>query len=170
MLVVLTAGMPGEALAAGVPSLTAVTFLAIGLLLVAAKAAGLVERIGQPAVLGELLIGVAIGNLYLLGMPGLDPLVQQHLIGNEILRFLAELGVVILLFQIGLESEIATMRKVGIPALRRGDDRRRRAVRARHLGDRSAAAARTDVQRPPVRRRDADRDLGRASPAACSRT
>jgi len=117
LFVFLTAGMPGEALAAGVPSLTAITFLAVGLLLIAAKAAGLIERVGQPAVLGELLIGVAIGNLYLLGMPGLDPLVQQHLIGNEILRFLAELGVVILLFQIGLESEISTMRKVGIPAL-----------------------------------------------------
>lgn len=107
---------PGEALAAGVGAQTAVTFLAIGLLLVAAKTAGLVERIGQPAVLGELLIGVAIGNLYLLGLPGLDPLVRTHLVDNEILRFLAELGVVILLFQIGLESEISTMRKVGVPA------------------------------------------------------
>ena len=108
--------LPAEALAAGVPAQTAITFLAIGLLLVAAKAAGLVERIGQPAVLGELLIGVVIGNAYLLGMPWLDPLVHGDLIDNPILRFLAELGVVILLFQIGLESDLGTMRKVGIPA------------------------------------------------------
>jgi Kef-type K+ transport system membrane component KefB len=107
---------PGEALAAGVSTQTAATFLAIGLLLVAAKTAGLIERIGQPAVLGELLIGVAIGNAYLFGMPALDPMVKAHLIDNPTLRFLADLGVVILLFQIGLESEIATMRKVGVPA------------------------------------------------------
>lgn len=115
--VILVAVAPTDALAAGVDSSVAITFLAIGLLLVAAKAAGLVERIGQPAVLGELLIGVAIGNAYLLGFPALDPLVRTHLLDNQILRFLAELGVVILLFQIGLESEISTMRKVGVPAL-----------------------------------------------------
>lgn len=110
------AAFPGDALAAGVTSQTAITFLAIGLLLVAAKTAGLVERIGQPAVLGELLIGVVIGNAYLLGLPWLDPIVHADLIDNPILRFLAELGVVILLFQIGLESDIGTMRKVGVPA------------------------------------------------------
>ena len=56
VVLLMAASLPGEALAAGVSSQTAVTFLAIGLLLVAAKAAGLVERIGQPAVLGELLL------------------------------------------------------------------------------------------------------------------
>ena len=116
VVLLMAASLPGEALAAGVSSQTAVTFLAIGLLLVAAKAAGLVERIGQPAVLGELLIGVAIGNAYLAGLPWLDPLVQEQLIANPILHFLAELGVVVLLFQIGLESELSAMGKVGVPA------------------------------------------------------
>jgi Kef-type K+ transport system membrane component KefB len=105
-----------EAFASGDAAATGLTFLWIGLLLLLAKVASLVERIGQPAVLGELLIGVAIGNVYLLGIPGSEALVAQ-ISDNEILKFLAELGVVILLFQIGLESNIGSMRRVGVAAL-----------------------------------------------------
>jgi len=83
----------------------------IAVILLAAKAASLLERFGQPAVLGEILIGVLLGNLYLLGIDWLEPLR-----GNELIKFLAELGVVILLFQIGLESNIASMKKVGLRA------------------------------------------------------
>ena len=39
------------------------TFVWIVLILLAARTASLVERIGQPAVLGELLVGVLLGNL-----------------------------------------------------------------------------------------------------------
>lgn len=88
------------------------TFLWIAFLLVAAKMASLVERFGQPAVLGELVMGVFLGNLILVGIPWLEP-VKEH----ETIRFLAELGVVILLFQIGLESNIQKMRQVGVRAL-----------------------------------------------------
>jgi Kef-type K+ transport system membrane component KefB len=105
-----------DACASDGSSATAFTFLWIGLLLLFAKIASLVERVGQPAVLGELLLGVAIGNLYVLGVPGTQQLVDQ-IAGSEVLKFLAELGVVILLFQIGLESDVATMRRVGVPAL-----------------------------------------------------
>jgi Kef-type K+ transport system membrane component KefB len=95
---------------------TALTFLFIGLLLLFARIASLVERIGQPAVLGELLVGVAIGNAHLLGIPGTEGVLRE-LVANPILVFLAELGVVILLFQIGLESSVGAMRRVGAPAL-----------------------------------------------------
>lgn len=89
----------------------ALTLFWLAILLLLAKVASLVERIGQPSVLGELVIGVVVGNLTLLGInvfevPEADPL----------LTFLAELGVIILLFQIGLESNIQKMAKVGIPA------------------------------------------------------
>ncbi len=110
-----TAALPAAASEGGAD--VANTFLWIGLLLLLAKVAGLVEKIGQPAVLGELLIGVLIGNLGLLGLPSGFLAITEGLVDNEILRFLAEFGVVILLFQIGLESEISTMRKVGVPAL-----------------------------------------------------
>ena len=92
----------------------AISFLGIAVLLIAAKISGLVEKFGQPAVLGELVIGVILGNLALVGIHSefLDGI--KH---DSIIAFFAELGVVILLFQIGLESNIADMRKVGTKAL-----------------------------------------------------
>jgi len=89
----------------------AATLAWIAVLLLFAKLASLVERIGQPAVLGELVIGVVLGNFALLGFP-----LFESAEGDPLLRFLAELGVIILLFQIGLESNIQKMARVGIPA------------------------------------------------------
>ncbi len=108
--------MSQPALASDGADRTGFTFLCVGILLLLAKMSGLVERIGQPAVLGELAIGVAIGNLHLLGIPGSQPIIAG-LVHDPILEFLAQLGVVLLLFQIGLESNIAAMRQVGGPAL-----------------------------------------------------
>ncbi len=90
----------------------AVTFLWIAVLLVLAKVGSLVERFGQPAVLGELVMGVILGNLSLVGIHVFDVVKQ-----DTIITFLAELGVVVLLFQIGLESNIGKMFKVGMRAL-----------------------------------------------------
>lgn len=87
------------------------TFLWIAVILIVAKVSGLVEKIGQPSVLGELVIGVILGNLGLIGIHLFDPIMQ-----DPIIRFLSELGVVILLFQIGLESNITEMKKVGARA------------------------------------------------------
>jgi Kef-type K+ transport system membrane component KefB len=73
-------------------------------ILVSAKVLGeLAERIGQPAVLGELLAGVLLG-VSVLGI--LDP-------GTEVIHLLAEVGVVLLLFQIGLETNLGSLLKVG---------------------------------------------------------
>lgn len=90
----------------------ALTFLWIAVLLIAAKLSGLIEKLGQPSVLGELLIGVVLGNLALVGISIFDPITL-----DPVIVFLAELGVVILLFQIGLESNIKEMTKVGFPAV-----------------------------------------------------
>jgi len=90
----------------------ATIFLWIAIILLAAKISSLIERFGQPSVLGELVIGVILGNLVLLGIGVFEPLKA-----DLIIAFLAELGVVILLFQIGLESNISRMREVGIKAL-----------------------------------------------------
>jgi len=89
----------------------ALTFLWIAVILLMAKIGGLVEKFGQPAVLGELVIGVILGNLALLGLHTFEPILE-----DGIIKFLAELGVVILLFQIGLESNIKQMKQVGKPA------------------------------------------------------
>lgn len=107
LLVGLATLLPHTALAAG-SSATALHLAWIALLLMSAKLSSLVERFGQPAVVGELLAGILLGNLALVGITGLEA--ARH---DEVLKFLAEFGVIILLFQIGLESDVHTMRKVG---------------------------------------------------------
>jgi Kef-type K+ transport system membrane component KefB len=81
--------------------------LAFGAALVGAKIFGeLAERIGQPAVLGELLAGVLLGPSVL----GLVPLSE----GNFLL---SEIGVVLLLFEVGLETDLEELLRVGAPAM-----------------------------------------------------
>jgi Kef-type K+ transport system membrane component KefB len=89
-----------------------VSLLAISLILLSAKFSGMVERVGQPSVLGELVMGILLGNLYLVGINFFEGVKT-----DEIIKFLSELGVIILLFQIGLESNIEQMKKVGFRAL-----------------------------------------------------
>jgi len=82
---------------------------ALVLILVAAKLCGeLAVRLGQPAVLGELLAGVILGNLSLVGYAGLERLAE-----DPSLDMLARLGVLVLLFEVGLESTVGQMLKVG---------------------------------------------------------
>src|SRR5210317_1396811 len=83
-------------------------FLWIAIIILAAKLSNLVERFGQPAVLGELLVGIIFGNMALAGFNFFEPIRQ-----DVVIRFLAEIGVVILLFQVGLESNIRSMLQVG---------------------------------------------------------
>lgn len=87
---------------------TASLFLWIALLLLAAKLSSLVERFQQPTVLGELLVGVLLGNLGLIGIEWFEPIKT-----DAVLAFLAQLGVVLLLFKSGLETNIDAMLKVG---------------------------------------------------------
>src|SRR5688572_23004904 len=72
--------------------------------LAAAKLFGaLAQWIGQPAVLGELCAGVVLGGS-VLGI--VNP-------KTEVLHLLSELGVIILLFAIGLETDLKKLLKVG---------------------------------------------------------
>jgi Kef-type K+ transport system membrane component KefB len=82
-------------------------------ILVVAKLGGeLFERIRQPAVLGELIGGIILGNLALVGFMGAEPLKT-----NEVIGALAEIGVIILLFEVGLESDLKEMLEVGWSSL-----------------------------------------------------
>lgn len=88
---------------------TAFTWIALALVLLAGKLGGEVAiRLRQPAVLGELLAGIVLGNL---------PLGALTAEGKgEAIGFAAELGVMLLLFQVGLESSVSDMMKVGARA------------------------------------------------------
>jgi len=75
--------------------------------LVTTKALGEVaQRLGQPSVLGELVAGVLLGGS-VLGV--LDP-------ANPTIAALAELGVIVLLFAIGLHTDLRALARVGKPA------------------------------------------------------
>ena len=87
--------------------------LALAVILTAAKLGGdAAERIGQPAVLGELVVGVLVGNLSLLGVGWF-----QFITANAAIGVLAQLGAVILLFEVGLESTVRDMMEVGLRSL-----------------------------------------------------
>lgn len=89
----------------------AYTFLWIAVILLLSKLGSVVEKFGLPSVLGELTVGIILGNLSLLSFDFFEPIKQ-----DTTLRFLAELGVVILLFQVGLESNVTSMKQVGLRA------------------------------------------------------
>ena len=78
------------------------------LILASAKLAGyLAQKLGQPAVLGELVAGVVIGKT---ALGFVDP-------SREVFHLMSELGVLILLFSIGLETDLKALVKAGPSSL-----------------------------------------------------
>lgn len=98
------------------------------------------KRLDLPPVLGELIAGVLVGvsALHLVifpegGLTGSDSLIMttlktlnqltpeavNHIFDSqsEVISVLAELGVIILLFEIGLESDLRQLKEVGIQAV-----------------------------------------------------
>jgi len=87
--------------------------IGVAIMLVLAKVGGeIFERAGQSAVLGELCAGIVLGNLVIFGFNWAEPLKT-----NETIAALAELGVIILLFEVGLESDLKEMVEVGWSSL-----------------------------------------------------
>ena len=97
------------AAAAHTEPLSLVSFLlALVGILIGAKVLGeIAQRLGQPPVLGEIIAGLILGP-YALGI------VPDH----EVIHLLAEVGVLILLFEIGLETDLGDLLKVGGTAVR----------------------------------------------------
>ena len=107
-LLLVLASLPGMAWAAG-SGVVGENLLWLALILMSARLfAPLAQRIGFPAVLGELLLGVVLGNLALFGFHYFGQIPK-----DPIIAFMAELGVIILLLQIGLETRLADLVKVG---------------------------------------------------------
>ena len=81
--------------------------LDILIVLVAAKlAAEGAERVGVPAVVGEIIAGVLVG-----------PSALGWIRGDEVLRVLGELGVILLLLDVGLEMDLGELAAVGRAAI-----------------------------------------------------
>ncbi|NIS70245.1 MAG: cation:proton antiporter [Proteobacteria bacterium] len=85
----------------------------LSLVLTAAKLGGLAARtIRLPVVLGELFAGVILGNLTLAGIGFFEGI--QH---DPSLATLAELGVILLMFEVGVESTVPSLMRVGRSAM-----------------------------------------------------
>lgn len=89
-------------------TITQLLFSLIAIYIAAKVGAELAERLGQPPVLGELVGGLAIG---VSGLNLIDP-------KADVIHLLAELGVLILLFEVGLETKLQDLAEVGTQALR----------------------------------------------------
>ncbi|MBT8344107.1 MAG: cation:proton antiporter [Sulfurovum sp.] len=82
-------------------------FLILFLILVTARILGeLFARLGIPSVLGEMSAGI------LLGVSGLG-LIEV----NDVLKVLAEIGILLLLFEIGLDTDIQRLKNAGGKAI-----------------------------------------------------
>lgn len=85
--------------------------LALAILIAAAKAGGYVSyRLGQPSVLGELLVGILLGPT-LVDILHISYFTDPHL--AEVVHELAEIGVLLLMFLVGLELHISDLAKTG---------------------------------------------------------
>jgi Kef-type K+ transport system membrane component KefB len=73
---------------------------------VAKLAAEVFERLGQPGIVGEILAGVLIG-----------PSVFAWIAPNEVMSMLGELGIVFLMFRVGLEVKAPELVHVGPTAM-----------------------------------------------------
>jgi Kef-type K+ transport system membrane component KefB len=111
--VALGALLPRPAWASAANDPVVPVLLHLSIVLAVAKLGGWIAvRVKQPAVLGELLAGVVIGNAALLGFTGFEGIRT-----DPVLAILASLGVIVLLFEVGLESTVRQMVQVGASAL-----------------------------------------------------
>jgi Kef-type K+ transport system membrane component KefB len=84
------------------------TFGSLALVLVVATVfAEIMRRLGQPGVLGEMFAGVVLGVSFFGVFDAHDP----------VIHLLAELGVALLLFNIGLETDLGSLFRVGWSSL-----------------------------------------------------
>ncbi len=82
-------------------------FLYLAILLFFARLTGdIFAKFGIPSVLGEIFVGVLLGQ----SVFGIIPL-------SDVMRLLAELGIILLLFHIGLEADLKRLKEVGFSAL-----------------------------------------------------
>ena len=82
---------------------TAEFFLAFAAILVSARiAAEIATRFGAPSVIGELTAGIVLG-----------PSVLGWIEPTEVIRLMAEIGIILLLFEVGLETDLGRLAKAG---------------------------------------------------------
>ena len=123
---------------------TAPAILEIGIVLLAAVAAGFVaRRLGLPAVVGYLVVGLAV-----------SPFTPGYVADPEQLHLLADFGVVLLLFEVGIEVDLRAPAP-GAARASSGPHRSQMLLTTAHRGGRlrrRSASARPGRRPRPLRR------------------
>lgn len=111
LLLVAAALLPSMAWASGASESFTRTSLALILMITLADACGfLFERLGLPELVGEISAGILLGNLALIGI---DFNFTALLRSSEFMTYSSELALVLLLFLVGLESDMRDLLRVG---------------------------------------------------------
>lgn len=108
--------LPAVSYASGANDMfTRTTLLLIVMITLADWCGFLFERFGLPELVGQIFAGILLGNLALVGV---DIDVSEHLRSSQFMQYSSELAVVLLLFLVGLESNMRDLVKVGPNATR----------------------------------------------------
>ncbi len=93
-------------------SITSLLLILVIIIICAKLAGGISTRLGQPSVFGEILIGLILGptffNILQVGFFKSDSMIL-----NKSIHDLAEIGVILLMFVAGLETDLKQMKEVG---------------------------------------------------------
>ncbi|MBM7808177.1 Kef-type K+ transport system membrane component KefB [Geodermatophilus bullaregiensis] len=94
-----------------IPEITAYVFLDLAVIMVIARLMGrLAVKVGQPAVMGEIIAGILLGPTLLGALPGdLDTALFPPDV-RPFLNVLAQLGLVLFMFLVGLEVDLSFIR------------------------------------------------------------
>jgi Kef-type K+ transport system membrane component KefB len=107
--------LPALAYANGASETFTRTSLLLILMITLADVCGfLFERLGMPEILGEIYAGILLGNLVLVGI---DFNLSELLRSSEFMQYSSELALVLLLFLVGLQSDMRGLLRVGRNAL-----------------------------------------------------
>ena len=110
-MIALAALLPALAHASGADDTFTRTTLLLILMITLADVCGfLFERMGMAEILGEIYAGILLGNLALVGI---DYPVGELLRTSEFMQYSSELALVLLLFLVGLESDMSSLLRVG---------------------------------------------------------
>jgi Kef-type K+ transport system membrane component KefB len=103
--------LPSLAWASGASdTFTRTTLLLIVMITLADLCGFIFERLGMAEILGEIYAGILLGNLALVGI---DWNVTELLRDSEFMEYSSELALVLLLFLVGLESDMRDLLHVG---------------------------------------------------------
>lgn len=87
-------------------------FLDVAIVVAAARLVGrLFQRMGQPAVIGEIVAGIALGPTLLGLLPGKLHLVLFPMEVRPYLNVIAQIGLILFMFIVGLEVDLSTIKK-----------------------------------------------------------